>query len=171
MSEKQNPFDNAFKLRRAIVAISERQGSQLRSTLDQFIRHVSPGMVGSHADFPVTIRRHPVDRERCTQWLSRDEMLCFHVGNAVLGYYDTLRLSNSPILVSSASAFSTRLALLESIAVLGLSEFVVVGSDMAGYTLREKDEVRAELKAKETDEKTRWQREDQGTTSPPKVKK
>lgn len=137
-----NPFDNAFKLRRAIVAISERQGSQLRSTLDQFIRHVSPGMLNSHADFPVTVRQHPVDRERAGSWMSRDQMLCFHIGNAVLGYYDTMRKG-------APDTFGERLALLEQIAALGLDEFVVVGTDSVGYTLRDKVTVREELAQKD----------------------
>jgi hypothetical protein len=169
MSDKQNPFDNAFQLRRAIVAISERQGSQLRSTLDQFIRHVAPGMVNSHSDFPITVRRHNLDRERADRWLTRDEMLCFHVGNAVLAYYDTCRFP--PCTHVMTAVFDARLALLESIAVLGLDEFVVVGTDSVGYTLKEKGEVRAELANKAAEEKTRWGREDQTPPPTPKVVK
>lgn len=143
-----SPFDNAFDLRRAIVAISERQGSQLRSTIDQFLRHVSPGMLTSHADFPVTVRRHPVDPERCISWLSRDQMLCFHVGNTILGYYETVRPRVGEG-QKSVAVFRKRLHLLEQIAGLGLDEFIVVGTDSIGYTLRLKDDERRDLEEKQ----------------------
>lgn len=139
----ENPYDAPFRLRRVIVLISERQGSQLRSTLDQFIRHVSPGMIHSHADFPVTVRRHPANVERCQSWLSRDQMLFFHVGNAVLGYYDTLRKGGD------AGLFENQVKLLEQIAGLGLDEFVVVGTDSIGYTLRDKIAEREALLARQ----------------------
>lgn len=152
----ENPFDNAFKLRRALVAISERQGSQLRSTLDQFLRHVSPGMVNSHADFPVTVRRHPVDKSRCVSWLSRDQMLCFQVGSAVLRYYDTVTMPKS---AAANQDFMVTLSLLEEIGTLGLDEFIVVGTDSIGYTLRNKADERRDLIVKQKTEEARQKAE------------
>ena len=142
---KETKIDPAFALRRAIVALSDTLPSHATCVVDQFIRFVTPAMTRDRGvGFPHTCRQHRLDPERCTG-TGKYPLLYFHVGNAVLAYYDTL--------AGEAPVFNTRLALLEEIAVLGMESFTIHGNERIGFTLmsvteaasRRADEKRAEL--------------------------
>lgn len=140
----ENAIDDAFKLRRCIVQISEKSPSHARSVIDQFLRFIAPSMAKTGgADFPVTCRRHPRDAARCGSTVNgKYPTLYFHVGNAVLGFYHALATGESEFL-------HRRLKLLETIAVLGFDEFFVVGDESIGYTLMERSEALRGISNKE----------------------
>lgn len=135
-------FDAAFRLRRAVVQISERQPSHARSVIDQFLKFIAPSMASNGgADFPITCRRTPLDPERSSMDTpGKFPLLYFHIGNAVLGFYDCL--AGKPTAV-----FESRLALLQSIAAYELEDFVPYGDNGAGYRLINKVELRKLLEA------------------------
>ena len=134
MNAKQH-LDTAFKLKRAIVAISDRLPSHGKCIVDQFLRFVSPTFVrGYGVEFPHTCRQHPRNAERCRDGSGKYPLLYFHVGNAILAYYDMLQDKESLVL--------NRITLLEEIAVRGLDAFAIIGNDVDGYLLGTIEEAR-----------------------------
>lgn len=124
-------MDDAFKLRRCIVQISERSPSHARSVIDQFLRFITPSMAKTGgADFPVTCRTHRLNSERTggTNGQGKYPTLYFHIGNAVLGFYRALATGEAEIL-------HLRMNLLDGIAIFGLDQFYVDGDEGTGYTL------------------------------------
>lgn len=128
-------LDTAFKLKRAIVAISDRLPSHAKCVVDQFLRHVSPSFVRAYGvDFPHTCRQHNRNPERCRDGSGKYPLLYFHVGNAILAYYDSVQ--------GKQSLVANRIILLEEIAIRGLDAFAVIGNDVDGYLLGTVDEAR-----------------------------
>lgn len=119
-------IDAAFRIRRAICAISEKQPTYARCVIDQFLRHIAPSMTGS--DLPVTCRRFAPGSERAMHGGGKYPTLYFHIGSAVMGFYETTTGRECPTL-------EDRIALLENVAKYGLDQFTVDGDDMTGYTL------------------------------------
>lgn len=75
------------------------------------------------------------------------ELVCFHIGNAILAYYDLVNGDQYEHLHG-------RLALLEEIALLGVSAFVSQGNDAEGYMLMTPAALQAQLLLKrQTEEK------------------
>jgi len=122
-------IDVAFRIRRAICAISEKQPTYARCVIDQFLRHIAPSMATYRgADFPVTCRRFAGNPERAAHGVTRYTALYFHVGSAILGLYEVIDGRECPTL-------EDRITLLENVAKYGLDQFTVDGDDMTGYTL------------------------------------
>lgn len=122
-------IDAAFRIRRAICAISERQPTYARCVVDQFLRHIAPSMATYRGvDFPATCRRFPGNSERSALSGNKYTALYFHIGNAILGLYEIVEGRECPTL-------EDRITLLETIARFGLEQFPVDGDDMTGYTL------------------------------------
>ena len=135
----ENAMEDAFKLRRVIVQISEKSPSHARSVIDQFLRFIAPSMARTAgADFPVTCRRNSRDAERTTGTNGQGKYpLLSYISTSgmqtLLGFYAALATGDP-------EALHQRLNLLEGIAILGLDNFVVVGDEVSGYTLMEKTE-------------------------------
>lgn len=157
MKTTKEQLDYAFKLRRAIVAISERQPSHAKCIVDQFLRLISPGFArGYGVDFPHTCRRAYNSDEK-----SRDSgkypLLYFHVGNAVLSYYDMiLDRKDKPF---EPAVLDARIKLLEDIAIRGFDNFVPWGDTMGGWHLIDTDEARKLREEENARELARFQKE------------
>jgi len=151
------PVDTAAainKLRTRLIAafgkVSLRSNTQLRSLVDAFVRHLSPSMKDNgDSNFPVTIRPHKANPE-ATMNSGRAAVLTFHIGNAVLAYYDALTFATK-----SLANFEARVRLIEEIGNSGLETYGVVGDDATGYSLlpllkiRKDDEARAKQQEKD----------------------
>jgi len=137
-------FDAAFRLRRTVVQISERQPSHARSVIDQYLKFIAPSLAGNYgSDFPITCRRAATNNERCrVEMPGKYPLLYFHISNAILGYYDG-------VTGKSPDAFESRLKLLTSIARLGIDEYVVDGDTLRGFVLITKDDMKAQMKAED----------------------
>lgn len=142
----KNQVDAAFRIRRAVCIISEKRPSIERSTIDQFLRFISPSMVSANGvGFPRTCRRHPLNDERTREGGSRALVLYFHIGNAILGFYEYLKIEANVARVEpevldaqlseALDKLNARIDLLEGIARLGLDASNVIGDAMSGYTL------------------------------------
>lgn len=127
----EEQMDAAFRIRRAVCAISEKSPSHARSVIDQFLKFIAPSMARDGAtEFPVTCRRCAPLAENAAYGAGRWPTLYFHIGNAILGLYDGVRGIHHP-------GIESRIALLESIAKLGMDSFRVRGDDREGYYLKE----------------------------------
>ena len=122
--------DDAFRLRRALVQISEKSPSHVRSVVDQFMRHIAPSMARyGGADFPFTCRHHPLNAERYGGGVGgKLPTMYFHIGNTIMGFY-------SALITGDPTALHARLILLESIARDGIESFDVEGDEGIGYGL------------------------------------
>jgi hypothetical protein len=149
-------LDYAFKLRRAIVAISERQPSHAKCIIDQFLRLISPQFArGYGVDFPHTCRRacHSDEKSRES---GKHPLLYFHVGNAVLAYYDMiLDRKDKPF---EPAVLDARIKLLEEIAIRGFDNFVPWGGP-DGYSLIDTDAARTLREEENARELARFQKE------------
>jgi hypothetical protein len=105
--------------------------------LDAYFRHISPTL-RERADtyFPRTVRRHPRNPERTREYGSKFLALYFHVGNAILGYYDAVMAvrMNQKI----GEELESRIALLEAVAAEGMDKFCLEGTDAGGFFLARK---------------------------------
>lgn len=141
MTEVQAKIDAAFRMRRAICLISEKRPSQERAVIDQFLMHIAPSMAPAYGgNFPRTCRRHPLDQDRMKEGLGKAPTLYFHIGNAILGFYDYLNLLTKAAtkphdLERALETIERRVFILESVARYGLDYFYVDGSDSTGYAL------------------------------------
>jgi hypothetical protein len=139
-------FDAAFRLRRIVVSISERQPSHARSVIDQYLKFIAPSLAGSYgSDFPITCRRAATNPERSrvdTGGPGKWPLLYFHISNTILGYYDGL-LGKPP------EVFESRLKLLNGIAKFGLDDYVIDGDTLRGFVLITKDEMKAQMAAED----------------------
>jgi hypothetical protein len=141
-AETEIKLDLAFRLRRALCAISEKRPSVERARLDSFLRFIStsPSILRAKGvDFPYTIRRHPNSPER-TMESSKATILYFHVGNAILAFYDyinaTKNIDLSPAQVEEFEVNAgARVQLLECIARIGLDQCRISGDDLIGRSL------------------------------------
>lgn len=141
-AETEVKLDLAFRLRRALCAISEKRPSIERARLDGFLRFIStsPSILRAKGvDFPVTCRRHPNSPERTTE-SSKATILYFHVGNAILGFYDYIAATKNPDLspsqVEEFEVIATaRVQQLEYIARAGLDQCEINGDDLTGRKL------------------------------------
>lgn len=125
----KNQLDTAFRIRRAICQISESQPSFARCVIDQFLPSISPAQVRSQGiSFPQTCRRHRGNPERSSVASGVYPMLYFHIGNAILAYYEAT-------IHGECAEMEGRVELLENIARHGLSNYRVEGDDMTGYAL------------------------------------
>lgn len=146
-------LDIAFRLKRAICAVSDTLPTHSKCIVDQFLRHVSPTFARSYgSEFPHTCRVHPKDAERCRDGSGNYPLLYFHVGNAVLAYYDTILGRVQP-------KMDDRIQLLEDIAVRGFHNFVRHGSDVDGFRLIDTDEARKLREAENAAELERFNKE------------
>lgn len=126
----EQQLDVAFRIRRAVCNISEKSPSFARSVIDQFLKFIAPSMArGNGVDFPFTCRRHWANAEHAAHGTNgKWPTLYFHIGNAILGFYDGVRGIECPNLIE-------RLNLLDAIARFDLEAFVAVGTDAEGYRL------------------------------------
>jgi len=121
-------MDFAFRIRRAICVISEKQPTYARCVIDQYLQHIAPSMaLARGADFPVSYRPH-VNVERAASHTGKYPALYFHIGSAIKGFYEVAYGRECP-------ALEARVALLESIAQYGMDIHTVEGDDMTGYAL------------------------------------
>lgn len=144
---------HAICLRRVIVSLSEKSHSQVKAILDAYLRHIHPTLAEKgDTMFPHSVKRHPVNPERTTQsvWGS---VLCFHVGSAILGFYDLVLAarSQSEAFVDSATLLLMgRIAKLEKINAEGMAECFIQGDVGTGFefvTRREMEESRRAAQA------------------------
>lgn len=120
----------SFRIRRAVCAISEKSPSYARSVIDQFLKFIAPSMAsGNGVDFPFTCRRHTANPENAAHGTNgKWPTLYFHIGNAILGFYDGVKGIQCP-------GLEARITLLERIGRQGMDAFRVDGDDMNGYQL------------------------------------
>lgn len=141
MTEVQTKLDAAFRIRRAICIISEKRPSQERAVIDQFLQHIAPSMAHAYGcNFPRTCRRHALNAERMREGLGKAPTLYFHIGNAILAFYDYLNLltkaSTPPAKLEAALAtIERRVFIVECVAKYGLDSFYCDGSDSSGFAL------------------------------------
>jgi hypothetical protein len=125
----------------AIFRISEKLPAQFRAYVDAYYRFVSPSMSWTwDQHFPTALRRHPQDTDHTTME-QKENILYFHIGNAIVTYYEALND------VPGGINLPRRIALLEQIAKVGYSTMVVQGDDRTGYYLLPRDEVRVKFLA------------------------
>jgi hypothetical protein len=102
--------------------------SSLRSLVTGYLQKVSPFFKDDgDAALPRALHVHPVQADRCSSPGFGDVVL-FHIGNAVLSYYD---IENGTFTQGSLDSIQ----FLHEIAVIGISSHRVKGGDARGYTL------------------------------------
>jgi|GEM_PF-2711499 len=125
----------ANDIRTAIVAIGPKVNTSLRSITDAYLRLVCPAMsLTGGSEFPRALRPHPLNHDFST-YRGYGDLICFHIGNAILAYYDAVRGQPAEHLLA-------RVELLKEIAAR-LEEFQPYGSDQAGWCLLSKNAVAA----------------------------
>ena len=128
LSLKQRADILARQMRQDIANIGLSCASNLRCTVDRYLRCISPAFAGDGDEhFPITHRRAVHHRHACSQD-NRDAVLCFHIGEAILAYYNLYREMNVEQEFAS-------IAYLHEIATLGLDAFKVFGTASGGYRL------------------------------------
>lgn len=131
----------AIRIRSAVCKISEQVHTSIRAVLDSYVQHISPALsLRGDSYFPRAARRHPVNPDFSTSRTAGD-LLFFHVGNAILAYYDAVRGNLSEHLLS-------RVIHLEEIAA-NVKDFVPYGSDLMGWCLLSKAAAKAATEALE----------------------
>jgi hypothetical protein len=129
---KDDSNELANRMKAAVAKIAEAPGTptQATATITAFLRHIaSPLRKKAQQDFPTTIRPHPLNKEHSQYSGTKWSLLCFHIGNAILGYYDYL-LGKFPL-----DNLEERIKLLENIAVKTINMYRRSGSDSKGYFL------------------------------------
>lgn len=153
LAEHVDLASHAICLRRVIVSLSEKSHSQVKAILDAYLRHIHPTLAEKgDTMFPHSVKRHPINPERTTQsvWGS---VLCFHVGNAILGFYDlvlAIRNGNEAFMDGAALQLMGRIAKLEKINAEGMAECYIQGDAGTGFefvTRREMEESRRAAQA------------------------
>lgn len=131
-----SPLDTqAVLIRDAIVRISEVAPSSARSMIEQYLRLIAPSLAhGGTTSLPFTVLTKIGNEER---YSPREEqpmkytVLCFHIGSAILAYYQSVRERTVlPIL-------ERRTDFLGRVAKLGMERMTVGGSNQTGYYLSE----------------------------------
>jgi hypothetical protein len=123
------------RIRKATFGITDREGirTEDRHRIDAYQRHVSPQLANQgDSMLPTSIRRHVRDADRTA---SPTGIIYFHVGNAIVTYYEYVRG------VDVAEALERRVALLEDLAKRGANNFRIIGSDAEGFMLMHKSEM------------------------------
>jgi hypothetical protein len=114
------------QVRDAIVKISEKCNTQLRSLVDSYLRCLSPAQaVQGSVVFPRSLKRH-LNNLHHTSNSTYGDCLIFAIANAITAYYAAVR----------GNPFETRLISdLVEIAEFGPDKYEVVGSEREGYRL------------------------------------
>lgn len=108
----------------SVNRISTQVPTSLRSVLERYYPHMRMSMAYNGASqFPQTMRPQLRKPERTTVDRKAD-VLCFHVGNAILAFY-----------AQDADLLKLRVQVLEDIAVYGYSKCRVEGTVQKGYVL------------------------------------
>jgi len=82
----------AVAIRKAICDFCEHRivGMGLKGLVLGYLKSLSPGMAPTRgSEFPRTLKQHPLDHDRSTE-SSWGNLICHHVGNTILAYYDSL---------------------------------------------------------------------------------
>lgn len=98
--------------------------------------------------FPTGLRRFNKSFDR-TQSEGKSYILFFHIGNAVVGYYDAVNQKLRSFQDDAIAILEPRIALIEDIGKRGYSQFVVDGNERTGYKLVHRDEVTVPFLAKD----------------------
>lgn len=142
------------RLRTAVAAIDEgSRDTSIRAILSGYYKYINRGQAHTAGvEFPVSLRRHPLNAERASGGGSKPNVLFFHVGNACYGLFETstaqilfdrqahamgpkTREKAQAKLASTYEKLERRVRLIELIAKYGLSEFFLDGGDNIGYSL------------------------------------
>jgi hypothetical protein len=116
----------------AIWKISERSPTYMRRFLDEYLTKatLNPSMAeAGDSALPLALRRHPKSADR-TGYGTKDYVLYFHCGNAIVTFYDAV------LGVDVGTALEARVKLLEAIVDRGYADFRLDGDDGKGFRLR-----------------------------------
>lgn len=149
--DAQRATEYGNRLRKSLAIISEKSPSSARALLDAYFLFLAPSRrLQQDQMFPRTVRRHPRSDERSTEFGNKYLLLYFHVGNAILAYYDSLNEAGQKDFDAEATILGDRVRLLEEIAREGIDAYALDGDDTKGYALihkkaKAKDAVPAEF--------------------------
>ena len=120
----------AMAIRRAICDLCGHRNVDmgLRGLVLGYFKSLSPKMAPTRgSEFPRTLKQHPLDHDRSTE-SSWGNLICHHVGNAILAYYDSLDAGKP------TEHLLARVGWLREIAATP-KEFLPYGSVQTGYCL------------------------------------
>lgn len=110
--------------------------SGLKGLVLGYLRPLSPRMAHTRgSEFPRTLKQHPINHDRSTE-SSWGNLICHHIGNAILAYYDSLDAGEP------TEHLLARVEQLKEIAERP-KEFVPYGSVQTGYCLMTLGEIKA----------------------------
>ena len=138
---QQKANESVGQIQKDIVKIMTKLPSDLQSLLSRYIRCASPAFVEMEdSEFPKSLYRHPRNPHASVRggW---GNVLCFHVGDAILSYYNLYRG------IHNDEEFAA-IQYLHEIATVGTEFFKVTGDDTTGYMLMTEEMVRAQVEAK-----------------------
>lgn len=152
---KQRPWsDRELRTAAALLkALIHRLGQQLQTRLQHIVDQYPAAVSRQFAHegdsrMPRTVRQHPRTQERSTDDTFGD-LLCFHVGNAVLAYQDAV--------LGRPDNLQERLNFLEQIVDNGAGIYVVYGTNAHGFTLILRSEAERLLREKQRQEEEKWE--------------
>lgn len=115
------------------IALRSDIDTHTEGLLTSYVRYVSPSQVrAGPGDFPVTVRQHPTHDDAAALAGRWSDVLCYHVGAAILDYYK-LYLDDVPAGVHAR--LEKRVELLESIRHSGPAQHPRTGNDRRGWRL------------------------------------
>lgn len=129
--------DYANRLRLAVGKISEVSDSSVRAVLDLYFPLINPRRVRQGQQFfPRAVHRHARNDERSAGDGGKINLLFFHVGNAILGIYESVLAAGTPMFDVECTALGDKVRLIEHIAMYGLAVMFYVGDDSRGFALQ-----------------------------------
>lgn len=136
-----------------LKSLTHRLGQQLQTRLQHIVDQYPAAVSRQFAHegdsrMPRTVRQHPRTRERSTDDTFGD-LICFHVGNAVLAYQDAV--------LGRPDNLRERLNFLEQIVTNGAGSYVPFGTNAHGFTLKHRHEAGRLLREEQEHERRKWE--------------